>query len=121
LLASSKASPAKRAASTAMTASAGLKPRPAVLPSGSTEPGRTDLPAAAARDEGRPTAAAPGPGAATSVAASVEACRDKLFVVREFCLAAACEKPGARGLELCVKWREEKRLREESKVKQGPQ
>jgi serine/threonine-protein kinase len=43
---------------------------------------------------------------------AAEACRDKVFLSREFCLAEACEKPGARNHPLCVKWREEKRLRE---------
>jgi len=64
--------------------------------------------------------AAPPP-AATASTSPVEQCRDKIFLSREFCLAEQCEKPGTRNHPLCVKRREEIRLREESKIRQGPQ
>ena len=54
-------------------------------------------------------------------ASPVEQCRDKVFLSREFCLAEQCAKPGTRNHPLCVQRREEIRLREESKVRQGPQ
>lgn len=59
--------------------------------------------------------------AATASGSPVEQCRDKVFLSREFCLAEQCDKPGTRNHPLCVKRREEIRLREESKQRQGPQ
>jgi serine/threonine-protein kinase len=53
--------------------------------------------------------------------AAVDQCRDKLFLSKENCLAENCAKPGARSHPLCVRHREEVRLREEGKVRQGPQ
>jgi serine/threonine-protein kinase len=46
---------------------------------------------------------------------AVEQCRDKMFISREICLNESCGKPGVRSHPLCVKHREEVRLREESK------
>lgn len=54
-------------------------------------------------------------------AAAVDQCRDRLFLAKELCLAEHCDKPGARNHPLCVKRREDIRLREDSKVRQGPQ
>ena len=66
------------------------------------------------RDEPRP-AAIPAP---TAVRGSpVDACRDMNFVMREFCLAEQCDKPGTRNHPLCVKRREDAKLREDSKVR----
>jgi eukaryotic-like serine/threonine-protein kinase len=48
---------------------------------------------------------------------AVEACKDKFFVLKEFCLAEQCEKPGARNHMLCEKHREEARLREDSRAR----
>lgn len=53
----------------------------------------------------------------TLFAGPIESCKDKFFVVREFCLAQHCDKPGTRNHPLCVKRREEARVREESKVR----
>jgi hypothetical protein len=62
------------------------------------------------REASRPAPVAPaGPNPA-------EACRDKVFMSREFCLSEACEKPAARNHPLCVEWRNEKRLRENSRI-----
>jgi serine/threonine-protein kinase len=67
------------------------------------------------REPSKPASAAPVPAAANAV----EACRDRVFFARELCLADVCDKPGARNHPLCVKWREDKRLRENSRVKEG--
>jgi serine/threonine protein kinase len=65
----------------------------------------------------------PRPSAATAANAPspVEQCRDRIFLSKELCLAEHCDKPGARNHPLCVQRREDIRLREESKVRQGPQ
>jgi serine/threonine-protein kinase len=68
----------------------------------------------------RPAPPPPAPPP-TQGASPVEQCRDKVFLSREFCLAEQCEKPGTRNHPLCVKRREEIRLREESKQRAGPQ
>nr|WP_269129519.1 serine/threonine-protein kinase [Ramlibacter alkalitolerans] len=46
----------------------------------------------------------------------VDQCRDRMFLAKELCLSEHCDKPGARNHPLCVKRREEARMREESKV-----
>lgn len=46
---------------------------------------------------------------------AAEQCRDRVFLAKELCLAEACDKAGARNHPLCVKRREDARLREESK------
>jgi serine/threonine-protein kinase len=51
-----------------------------------------------------------------SAANAVESCKDRVFLARELCLADACEKPAVRNHPLCVKWREDKRLRENSRI-----
>jgi serine/threonine-protein kinase len=64
----------------------------------------------------------PAPTAATATSGSpVDQCKDKVFLSKEFCLAEQCAKPGTRNHPLCVQRREEIRLREDSKIKQGPQ
>jgi hypothetical protein len=102
--AASKASPARRAASAAV--------RPKTAASAMVaEPPRAIPTAAPRRDEPRVTTApAAGPN-------PVDACRDKIFLSREFCLAEHCPKPALRGHPLCVQWREEVKLREESRTR----
>ncbi|MDB5749947.1 MAG: serine/threonine protein kinase, partial [Ramlibacter sp.] len=70
-----------------------------------------------------PPRSAPSSSVASNSAASaaVEQCRDRMFLAREYCLADACGKAGTRNHQLCVKHREEVRMREDSKVRQGPQ
>lgn len=46
---------------------------------------------------------------------AVEQCRDKVFLAKELCLAEHCGKPGARSHPLCVRHREEVRLREDAR------
>ncbi len=67
-----------------------------------------------AREEARP-ASLPGPNAAHG--SPVDACKDKMFLSREFCLAEQCEKPGARNHPLCIQRREDAKLREESRIR----
>jgi serine/threonine-protein kinase len=97
---------ARRAASDAAKAQAEAAP---VIES------RAEEPAAPPRREERRIVAAPGPSPPAPNPA--EMCRDKVFLSKEFCLAEQCEKPGARSHPLCVKRREEAKLREESKVR----
>nr|WP_283254201.1 serine/threonine-protein kinase [Ramlibacter paludis] len=52
---------------------------------------------------------------------AVEQCRDRIFLAKEVCLAEHCDKAGARNHPLCVKRREEARIREESRANRGPQ
>jgi serine/threonine protein kinase len=78
---------------------------------------RAPPPVAAPREEQRPAPAA----AASALASPVDECKDKIFLSREFCLAEQCAKPGTRNHPLCIKRREEIRLREDSKLRQGPQ
>ena len=51
---------------------------------------------------------------ASGVDRAVDACRDKNFIAREFCLAEQCVKPGAQSHPLCIKRNEEVRNREEA-------
>jgi serine/threonine protein kinase len=74
-------------------------------------------PAAPAPEPPRPVASPAG----QSLMALVDQCKDKVFLSKELCLAEHCDKPGARSHPLCVKRREDARLREDSKVRQGPQ
>jgi serine/threonine-protein kinase len=46
---------------------------------------------------------------------AVDQCRDKVFLAKELCLAEHCSKPGARSHPLCVRHREEVRLREDAR------
>nr|WP_255553539.1 serine/threonine-protein kinase [Caenimonas aquaedulcis] len=125
--ASSASAPASRAASAPAarpsaprrTASA-VKPKPASAPvvEQPTIATPSAPPSAPVRSETR--AASSTPNTAGNMSA-VDACKDRVFLSREFCLAEACEKAGTRNHPLCVKRREEIRLREDSKVRQGPQ
>jgi eukaryotic-like serine/threonine-protein kinase len=46
---------------------------------------------------------------------AVNECKDKFFLSREICLKDSCGKAGTRNHPLCVRYREEVRLREDSK------
>jgi len=108
-------SPAKPASASRRVAGA-VKPKVAQAPV-------VELPRSAAlapahvREEPRPTSA---PATVASVS-PVDQCKDKVFLSKEFCLAEQCVKAGTRNHPLCVQRREEIRLREDSKVRQGPQ
>ena len=104
LATASKASMPKRPASA-------LKPKAKPASAPAPELTRPSAPAPARREEAKP-ASTPAPATA-----SVEVCRDKMFLAKEFCLVEECAKPGSRNHPLCVKHREEVRLREESKIR----
>jgi eukaryotic-like serine/threonine-protein kinase len=102
----SKASAVRRPASATKP-----KAKPASAPA--PEPARAaPVPPPPRREEAK-AASTPAPAST----ASVEVCRDKMFLAREFCLVEECAKPGSRSHPLCVKHREEVRLREESKIR----
>ena len=109
--ASAKASAPRKAAS-----------KPKVVVASAVEPPRPVAPTPTVKEEVRaaPTPNASAAGTAANLQA-VEACKDKMFLSREFCLAEACEKPGTRNHALCVKRREDAKLREDAKVRSGPQ
>ncbi|MCD6077994.1 MAG: protein kinase (serine/threonine-protein kinase)-like protein, partial [Ramlibacter sp.] len=84
------------------------------------EPARplTSAAAPAPRAEPEPPRPVPPPSIASANAAAMHAvdeCRDKMFLSREICLKDNCGKAGARSHPMCVRYREEVRLREESK------
>lgn len=88
--------------------------RPAAVP---TPPAREAAKATpTARETPRPAPAAPAPAAPAPASSPVDACRARVFFAREICLSETCEKPGARNHPLCVQWREDKRLRENSRI-----
>ena len=100
--------------------------RPAtVAPAPVPDPGRPPLDVAPLpRIDPEPPPARPVPPPVASVsgaAQAVEQCRDRLFLAKELCLAETCDKAGARNHPLCVKRRAEIRMREDSKMRQGPQ
>ncbi|MEJ6023499.1 serine/threonine-protein kinase [Ramlibacter sp. PS4R-6] len=115
--ASAAASAAPAAASKTAVATAS-KPAPAKVapakPKASGGPAQVETarPAFVPQPHTETARPAPAPAPAAANGSAVEACREKMFLTREFCLAEQCEKPAARNHPLCVKWREEKRLRE---------
>lgn len=44
-----------------------------------------------------------------------------MFLSKEFCLKEQCERASFQSHPVCIKRREEAKLREESKVRVGPQ
>jgi serine/threonine-protein kinase len=112
--AASEANKTPSAAAARHAAASRPPPKAKVVASGpAPEPSRPAVVAPApAREPSRPAPAQ----AAPSAMAAVDACKDRVFLGRELCLAEACEKPGARNHPLCVKWREDKRLRENSRI-----
>jgi serine/threonine-protein kinase len=100
-------SPAAKASAPRRTANA-AKVRPTETAKASPAPHRDD--------SRQPPMPAPTP-VQTVARSSVDSCRDKVFLLREFCLAEQCDKPGARSHPLCVQRREEARIREESRIR----
>ena len=112
--ATGKKAPVQQSTKTARTTVAPA-PEPAQRPSMAAVPARIDPEPAASRP-------LPPPVAANSLALqAVDQCKDKMFLTREICLAENCARPGARNHPLCIRHREEVRVREEGKVRQGPQ
>ena len=123
----SAAVPVAADAATRPAAASASRPAPAARPRTVARP----VPAAPAPAE-TPRIAAPEPLPATPpeareqprapparAAASnpADACRDKVFISRELCLAEQCDKPAARNHPLCVQRRADAKLREESRVR----
>lgn len=114
--------PAPRAAPPRKAAS---QPRPSRTAPAAPETPRTVAAAPAPRTEAsepasRQPAVPPAP-ANNGAYQLVDACSARVFLAKELCLADHCEKAGARNHPLCVKRREDIRLREESKIRQGGQ
>jgi eukaryotic-like serine/threonine-protein kinase len=57
------------------------------------------------------------PGGTARAGSPADACRGKVFLAKEFCLAEQCAKPGTRNHPLCVQHREHAKLREESRMR----
>ena len=108
---SSKAAPARPAASAARRPASRSVRSTAGTPA---EPARPSIVAPAPVQPEPQRGAEPARAAAY---AQVEACREKVFLSRELCMAEHCDKPGARNHPLCVKRRADARLREDSKVR----
>jgi eukaryotic-like serine/threonine-protein kinase len=107
------ASAAASKASAARHPTVAAKPKPAASVA-IAEPSRPTSPASAPkREEARP--------ASTPVVASgpspVDACKEKFFVMREFCLQENCPKPGQRNHPMCVQWREDVKLRDAARTR----
>ena len=111
------------AASAAKATPPAARTRPAAKPA-PTAPAPADAPRVATpepalsaapevREQPRP-APPPARAAASNPA---DACRDKVFISRELCLAEQCDKPAARNHPLCVQRRADAKLREESRVR----
>jgi len=113
---------ARRTAAAESQARAGAKS--AAAPGAAAEASRPAAIAPPPRTESEPASARPLPAPVTAAANSsasanyqaVEQCKDRMFLAKELCLAEHCDKAGARNHPLCVKRREEARVREESKV-----
>jgi serine/threonine-protein kinase len=112
-------SPAKPASASRRVATAA---KPKVAPALVVETTRAAAPVpVSVREEARPAPATTTAAAAAAAASPVDQCKDKVFLSKEFCLAEQCAKPGTRNHPLCVQRRAEIRLREDSKIRQGPQ
>ncbi len=102
------ARPARRASQPAAAAAP-----PAAVES--RRPAPEPAPAApAAGSQPPPTAAAP---AAARPVSPAETCKDRMFLARQLCLREECAKPANQNFPVCVKMREEDRLREDSRVR----
>lgn len=94
----------------------------ATTPEPVPEPGRgAGIPQRVEPEPGVPKTLPPAVAANGAAFAAVDQCRDKFFLARELCLNENCGKAGARNHPMCVKHREDARLREDGKIRQGPQ
>ena len=67
-----------------------------------------------------PIALRPAPSAVAAAPRATppsETCKDKVFLSRQLCLQEECSKPIFHNAQTCIKFREEARLREDSKVR----
>jgi eukaryotic-like serine/threonine-protein kinase len=105
----SHATAAAAKASAARRAAVAVKPKPAASVAVAIEPPRAAPPAPAPRREEARVASTPAAAAGPS---PVDACKEKIFITREFCLQENCPKPGQRNHPLCVEWRRDVELRD---------
>jgi serine/threonine-protein kinase len=98
------AAPARRPAASSAPSTSVASAAPALAPS--TEHAREEVVSSAqgAAPRGRLTPPA-------------ETCKDKIFLLKEFCLQSECAKPGYQAFPACVRLKEEARLRDESRVR----
>jgi eukaryotic-like serine/threonine-protein kinase len=66
----------------------------------------------------RPSAPAVPAVVANASLQAVDQCKEKFYLMRQLCLAEHCDKAGARGHPLCVRYREEVRVREDAAKQQ---
>jgi hypothetical protein len=103
-----------QASAPAVKPSAARRPPPAAKPKAAASVAAAEAPRASAvavsqkREE---TRAVPAPVVAAGPS-PVDACRDKMFLSREFCLAENCKVAVQRSHPLCVQWRADVRIRE---------
>jgi eukaryotic-like serine/threonine-protein kinase len=92
------------------------KPAAAAAPADTARPAPEPPAATVVREQPRPST--PAPTSVRQPASSpVDVCKDKVFLSLEFCLAEQCDKPAARNHPLCVKRRQEAKVREESRMR----
>nr|HSV79302.1 serine/threonine-protein kinase [Ramlibacter sp.] len=108
---------ARRTSSALQARSATLSPTAAA---NTTTVALTESVRPAARADPEPAGPQPQTVARGNVAA-VEQCRSRLFLAKELCLAEHCDKPGTRSHPLCIKRRDEVRMREDARMNNGPQ
>ena len=118
------ASAASRPASAPRPQRAASQPRvakPASAPVVVAPAPAAPVPVAEPPRDTQPKAATPSVPASVAAAGSPnDACKDKIFLSKEFCLKEQCERASFQSHPVCVKRREEAKLREESKVRVGP-
>jgi eukaryotic-like serine/threonine-protein kinase len=66
----------------------------------------------------RPSAPAAPAVVANASLQAVDQCKEKFYLMRQLCLAEQCDKAGARSHPLCVRYREEVRVREDAAKQQ---
>lgn len=99
--------------------------RPAASPAPSTSPTAAANPTTAAAPTPSPettaredvASSAQGPAARSRLTPPSETCKDKFFLMKEFCLQTECAKPGYQSFPACVRLKEEARLRDDSRVR----
>jgi serine/threonine protein kinase len=81
----------------------------------SSNPVATAQPQPESRREVRP--AVSPPAASARLVSPAETCKDRVFLSKQYCLIEECAKPGFQSFPVCVRLREEARLREDSKIR----
>jgi serine/threonine protein kinase len=106
-------------ASTPRKAASSSRRVPATSASATPPAFSNPVPAEARESRDAPVALRPSPpvAAAPRPAAPADTCKDKVFLSRQLCLQEECSKPIFQNTRACVAFREEARLREDSKVR----